>query len=220
MTNNNLLIGVIDCGIGNLHSICRSIESLEYTVVCTSSYSDLKKANSIVLPGVGAFGKAMHNLQELDLISPILELIANGVPFLGICLGMQLLFSESYEFGLYQGLNIFEGKVSRIPNKNNNGENIKVPHIGWNKVELSNNNINNYIKPKLESLMYFVHSYYVNVVEPNLIVATTTYNSFKFASIVKKNNVLGMQFHPEKSGNSGINLLSSWLKNNDIISLL
>lgn len=162
---------------------------------------ELRAAEKLVLPGVGAFGQAMQNLRHLNLEPLIRGHVASGKPLLGICLGMQLLFSKSYEHGEFTGLGIIQGAVKIFPNS------VKVPHMGWNQIEM--------VKPspllkniQEQSFVYFVHSYYVEPVE-NVTLTKTEYG-FRFTSMVEKNNVFGIQFHPEKSQTTGLQLLKNF----------
>lgn len=171
------------------------------------------KSRGAILPGVGAFGDAMHNLEKLDLIGPIKEFIASGKPLMGICLGMQLLFSESEEFGINQGLNVIPGKVMKFPAKNQEGEIVKIPQIGWNQIyeptaEKWKNTPLQAIKNN--EFMYFVHSYYAKPDRDESILSLTNYKGLEYCSSILHENVFATQFHPEKSAKEGMKIYSNW----------
>jgi glutamine amidotransferase len=170
------------------------------------------KAGAIILPGVGAFGEAMLNLRRLDLIFPIKDFVDSGKFLMGICLGMQLLLSESEEFGNHKGLGIIEGRIVRFPARNKNGQRIKVPHIGWRQIYRTETEAENaWMKTPLSGtsdndFMYFIHSYYALPARQDLILSVTTYGGTEFCSAIGWKNVFAFQFHPEKSGANGINI--------------
>ncbi|MEW6608221.1 MAG: imidazole glycerol phosphate synthase subunit HisH [bacterium] len=198
-------IAIIDYGMGNLRSVQKAIEKMGGRVIVTNSPLKIITASAVILPGVGAFKDAITQLKNLQLDTIIHRVIESGKPFLGICLGMQLLFNKSYEYGECEGLNILYGDVLKFP------ETLKVPHIGWNTIQKAQE-----AKVSLldgipdNSYFYFVHSYYVNP-EDEAIIATTTDYGIKFTSMVCKENVFGTQFHPEKSQTLGLNLLKNFL---------
>jgi imidazole glycerol-phosphate synthase subunit HisH len=205
-------IAIIDYGMGNLFSVQNACRHVGLNSVVTSDKNILMNADGIILPGVGAFGRAMDHLGELDLIDPIKRFIKKGNPFMGICLGMQLLFSESEEFGNSRGLGAIKGRVRKFPPNNIDGEKIKVPQIGWNQIfktsfELENSPLNQ-IRDK--EFMYFVHSYYVDCSEKNVTLTTTRYGDITYSSSVLKENIFATQFHPEKSANKGIQVYRNW----------
>jgi imidazole glycerol-phosphate synthase subunit HisH len=208
------MIAVVDYGMGNLRSVEKAFLKLGHRVKVTSLPKEVEAAEAIVLPGVGAFPDCMKNLKKYELIDPILQGIKSGKPFLGICLGYQLLFEESDEFGPSRGLGIFKGKVKRfnekMPDPDANGAFLKVPHMGWNKVEIKQKH------PVLEgiesgSFYYFVHSYYVDPDDKSLIATTTDYG-IEFASSIAKGNIFASQFHPEKSQKKGLKLLDNFAR--------
>ena len=189
--------------MGNLHSVSKAVERLGYEAVVTSAPARIASADGAILPGVGAFGDAMDNLRDTGLLEAVKEYARSGKPLLGICLGMQLLFSESEEHGIHQGLCLLPGKVVRL-----NGQG-KIPHMGWNRLAYHQPS------PVLEGLeeghVYFVHSYKALPEEPRDLLASTEYYE-QVTAIVGRDNVYGMQFHPEKSGTLGMQLLSNFLK--------
>ena len=205
------MIAVVDYGMGNLRSVHKALEKVGYTVLVTSSPQQILDAHSLVLPGVGAFKDCIHNLEKLKLIDSILKSIKMGKPFLGICLGLQILFTESEEFGKTPGLNLIKGKVVRFPRVDQPASiKLKVPHMGWNSV---------FIRKGLPyfngiedgSFFYFVHSYYVDPDDKDVIATTTSYG-VEFASSIQKDNIFACQFHPEKSQRLGLQLLRNFGK--------
>ncbi|MCX5656965.1 MAG: imidazole glycerol phosphate synthase subunit HisH [Candidatus Omnitrophica bacterium] len=204
------MIAIIDYKMGNLRSVAKAFEKVGAKVLVTSKAGDLKKSEAIILPGVGAFGQGMVRLGELGIIPTLLKEIKQGKPFLGICLGMQLLFTRSYEHGLHKGLGIIDGEVKSFPPK------LKIPHMGWNQVKANKPEARSQ-KPDLfagimnESYFYFVHSYYVIPEEKSVVFAVTDYG-VKFPSVVRKDNVFGVQFHPEKSQEKGLEILKNFVK--------
>lgn len=193
------MITVIDYGSGNLRSVQKGLESIGSLVRISSSPQEIREADALILPGVGAFADCMQTLAKLKLIDPIKEAIYAGKPFLGICLGLQILFDESFEFGRTKGLGVIAGTVERFP------ENLKAPHMGWNTLDIKKP------APILEGLppnpyFYFVHSYYVNPQDKSVIAATTNYG-IDFVSMIWKDNIYAVQFHPEKSQELGLGVL-------------
>lgn len=203
------MIAVIDYGMGNLRSVQKALEKTGCDARVTSSPQAVRDAGALVLPGVGAFRDCVRSLDELNLIDPIVQSIKGGKPFLGICLGLQVLFAESEEFGTTPGLNLIPGKVVRFASGNTPGvERLKIPHMGWNSVSLRG------ITPVFSgiddgSYFYFVHSYYVVPDDTSVIAATTAYG-IEFASAVRKDNIFACQFHPEKSQQGGLRLLKNF----------
>jgi len=215
--NKNVVI--IDYQLGNLFSVNQALVNIGLNVSISSDPKDVEKADAIVLPGVGAFGNAMTNLEQLGLIEPIKNAIAAGKPFLGICLGLQLLFSESEEFGASQGLNVISGRVRRF--KNDNAEEpIRVPQIAWNTIERPTPD--RWDKSPLKGIanhehMYFVHSYYVEPEDESNVLTTTTYKGVSYTSSILKNNIFACQFHPEKSAQEGLKIYKEWAAQNQLI---
>jgi len=196
------MIAIVDYGMGNLRSVQRAFEHVGAGAVVTAHRETIESASAVVLPGVGAFGQAMANLERAGLTDVICQVIARGRPFLGICLGLQLLFEESDEMGQHGGLGIFGGKVKRFE------VGLKVPQIGWNQIHIRQ------ASPLLEgvadgSYAYFVHSHYVAPADPEIVLATTDYE-IDYASIIGQGNVFGIQFHPEKSQAVGLRILHNF----------
>lgn len=205
------MIAVIDYGMGNLRSVQKAFEAVGARAVVTRKLSEILSASAVVLPGVGAYKDCMDNLQRLGLVDAVHKSIQSGKPFLGICLGLQLLFHQSEEFGQVPGLEILPGDVvgfaGRIPDSEN-GSSLKVPHMGWNTVQIKKNNPLFKSIPN-ESYFYFVHSYYVVPKQPNDIATTTQYG-IEFVSSVHHENIYAFQFHPEKSQKLGLAILKNF----------
>jgi glutamine amidotransferase len=207
---------VIDYGMGNLYSVQRGLEHCGVSAFLTSDPSEIVSAQKLLLPGVGAFGDAMTELNRLGLVSSIKEAVERGTPILGICLGMQLLMEESEEFGFTNGLGLIPGRVIPIPQTDTNGDQLKVPHIGWSSLNPPPS------EPIWNSVMmsglvrgdsvYFVHSFMVQPTDPTVRIADTTYGGHQISAVLKKDNVIGCQFHPEKSGNIGLQILGNFCK--------
>lgn len=208
---NDLKIAIVDYGVGNLYSLIRAFEFFGTQTTVTEDAEVLKEADAIILPGVGSFQAGMRGLKVRELIETIKEIAESGKPMLGICLGAQLMLSEGHEFGIFEGLGIIEGKVVRFPNLDNNE---KVPHVGWNTVSPFKNEgwektILDSFDPK--SNFYFVHSYILEPESEKNIFALTEYGGHTFCSIIKKGNIYGCQFHPEKSGEIGLKLINNFI---------
>lgn len=201
------MIAVVDYGMGNLRSVGKALEAAGAEVQVTGDAKDIDEASAIVLPGVGAFHRAMENLEKLDIVPSILKSIKGGKPFLGICLGLQLLFTESEEHGIHKGLDIIKGSVKGF------GPGLKVPHMGWNqvkfKIQKSKIKFNVLKDVPNNAFFYFVHTYYGEPKDKDVIAATTEYGK-QFASAVHKDNVWGVQFHPEKSSSLGLKILENF----------
>lgn len=203
------MIAIIDYGMGNLRSVQKGFEKVGSEAVVTDDPQVVLQAERIVLPGVGAFRDCMHNLEQGGFVEPILKVIAQGRPFLGICVGMQLLFTDSVEFGLYSGLNVIPGHVLRFPDQMTVAdEKLKVPQMGWNQLSFKRR------PPAFEGVadgsnVYFVHSYYVKPDNSAVVAATTDYG-IEFCSAVWKDNVVATQFHPEKSQAIGLQILKNF----------
>jgi glutamine amidotransferase len=198
------MIAIVDYGMGNLRSVQKAVERVGFGATLADSPEGLEGAEKLILPGVGAFADTMKGLEERGLIDPVVQHIKRGRPFLGICMGLQILFSESTEDGLHRGLNIIPGRVVRFVQ---NG--LKVPHMGWNQVSFLRDVPLARGIPQ-GSYMYFVHSYYVCPEDPGVVAATTDYDA-TFASFIWRDNLFATQFHPEKSQNAGLALLRNFL---------
>jgi len=207
------MIAIIDYGMGNLRSVQKGFERIGFAAEVTADPTRLLEAKKIVLPGVGAFRDCIHNLQQGGFVEPILQVIAEGRPFLGICLGLQLLFTESEEFGLHKGLGVIPGRVVRFPEgMQEQGEKLPVPHMGWNQISLkAETPLFNGIADG--SNVYFVHSYYVKPDDPTVIAATCNYG-LEFCAAIRKDNVMATQFHPEKSQGIGLQMLKNFAEMN------
>ncbi|MEV5028948.1 imidazole glycerol phosphate synthase subunit HisH [Paenibacillus sp. LPE1-1-1.1] len=197
------MIAIIDYGMGNLHSVSKAVERLGYEAVITDDPQTIAAAAGAILPGVGAFGDAMQNLRETKLDEVTKAYASSGKPMLGICLGMQLLFTESEEYGTNEGLNLLPGKVARF-----SGD-YKIPHMGWNKLSFLQEQ-SPLFSGLTEGHVYFVHSFHAKPEQASDLLATTDYYQ-QVTAIVGRDNVFGMQFHPEKSGELGMQLLGSFL---------
>lgn len=198
------MITIIDYGMGNLRSVQKAFEATGVSAQLSSDPDIIIKADKLVIPGVGAFGDAMANLQSMNLVDPIKEKVASGTPFMGICLGLQLLFTTGEEKGVHKGLGIIPGKVVHFPQ----GE--KVPHIGWNQVTFKQSSpLMHGIKEN--EFFYFVHSYYVQPDDTSAILAETEYG-VTFTSMIAQDNVFGIQCHPEKSQEAGLQVLKNFTR--------
>lgn len=198
------MIAIIDYDAGNLKSVEKALAFLGEESVITRDFHTILNADKVVLPGVGAFGDAMANLKKMELDKVIHEVAEKKVPFLGICLGLQLLFESSEESPGVEGLGLLKGRIVRIPDK----EGLKIPHIGWNSLTLQNGG-RLFEGLSKNPYVYFVHSYYLQADEPGIVKATTDYSTCIHAS-VEKNNLFACQFHPEKSGTVGLNILKKF----------
>ena len=202
------MIAIIDFNAGNLKSVEKALHLLGEETVITRSFQEIEAADKVILPGVGAFGDAMEQLKKYELDKVIREVAAQGKPFLGICLGLQLLFEGSDESQGVEGLHILDGQVLRIPD----APGLKIPHIGWNSLELANDGR---IFQGIENgaYVYFVHSYYLKAANEQIVKATTEYSTHIHAS-VEQGNVFACQFHPEKSGAVGLSILKNFAELN------
>ena len=197
------MIAIIDYGAGNLRSVVNALKKLGYQPTVTTEPDEVLRADAVILPGVGAAADTMAGLKRLGLIEPIGEYIAANRPFLGICIGLQVLLTGSEEGGWHKGVNIVSGRVKRLPAE------LKIPHMGWNQVcQRKPHPIFRDIPDKAN--FYFVHSYYAEPDDPSLIVADTDYGIL-FCSVLACNNLIGTQFHPEKSGETGLKIYRNFI---------
>ena len=199
------MVAIVDYGVGNLFSVISSFKAIGVETIVTGDESEIRKADKILLPGVGAFGDAIKKLKQTGLDKVIIEQVNSGKDLLGICLGMQLLFDRSFEHGEYEGLGLIKGNIKPIADVI--PKDLKIPHIGWNALEIldKNNKILKYVKDG--DCVYFVHSFYG--ADCNDVIATTDYGA-DLTAAVSKGNVYGCQFHPEKSGEVGLNILRAF----------
>ncbi len=206
-------IVIIDYGMGNLASIYKAFRYLGFEALITDDVSAIKNASKLILPGVGAFKHAMNCLDIKGISCAIKDFVKTGKPLLGICLGLQLVFTESYEEGVFSGLDLIKGRVKRFTGKDKSGSRLKVPHIGWNSVQWTEQAKKCFIVKGLpdRSWFYFVHSYYGAPEDQNSVVGITEYGK-TFASIVCKDNIYAAQFHPEKSQCWGLKVLENFIK--------
>jgi glutamine amidotransferase len=200
------VIAVIDYDMGNLHSACKGLEKAGATPKITDNPREIEGAAAVVLPGVGAFDPAMEHLRSRDLVEPIKATIASGKLFLGICLGMQILF-ESSEEGNAEGLGVIPGRVCRFRKE----EDITIPHMGWNRLELTQPDIPLWKGLPSNPYVYFVHSYYVEPVATEVNAAMVTHGSQRVTAAIARDNLMAVQFHPEKSADNGLQILSNFV---------
>lgn len=199
------MIAIIDYDAGNIKSVEKALEYLGEEAVITRDAEVLRKADKVILPGVGAFGDAMEKIRGYGLEEVIHSIVNKKTPFLGICLGLQLLFEESDETPGVQGLGVLKGKIKKIPA----GENLKIPHMGWNSLHIAKDG-KLFAGIKENSYVYFVHSYYLEAEEEGIVAATTQYGTLIHAA-VEKENVFACQFHPEKSSDVGLTILKNFI---------
>jgi len=203
--SNTPKIAVIDYGVGNLFSLCSSVKYVGANAVITSDEKEIKSCDKILLPGVGAFGDARKKLKDTFLDEIIISEAKSGKSLMGICLGMQLLFEKSYEYGVHDGLSLLKGEI--IPMEGKVPSDRKIPHIGWNSLKFTkNSSLFKYIHEN--DFVYFVHSYYASSCD-NSVIAVADYG-IDITAAVEYENICGCQFHPEKSGNVGLNILKSF----------
>jgi len=208
-------VGIIDYDAGNLFSVEHACKSVGVSPIIISHPEDIRQADALILPGVGAFGDAMKNLHKLDLVHPLREFVASGKPFMGICLGMQLLFSRSEEFGEHEGLNLIDGDVLKFPSFNASRQKNRIPQIGWNQITCSSQTGHSWRHTPLEQIangefMYFIHSFYAKPRNSENVLAVTEFGGLNYCSAVIKENIFATQFHPEKSAVEGIKIYRYW----------
>jgi len=201
---------IVDYDMGNLRSVQKAVERVGFSAEISGDPAAVRRADKLILPGVGAFADAMNALTQKGLVAPIKDYIASGSPFLGICLGLQLLFDESFEDGRHSGLGVLPGTVVKFDPRPPGGPHLKVPHMGWNRINIRRQ------APVLDGVphgahMYFVHSYYVRPADPRVIAAETDYGG-PFTSMVWRDNLFATQFHPEKSQAAGLRMLSNFCR--------
>jgi imidazole glycerol-phosphate synthase subunit HisH len=205
---------IIDYGVGNLLSVQRAVEECGAEAITSSEPDVIARADRVILPGVGAFANGMQALESLGLIEVIKGIAADGIPLLGICLGMQLLLDESEEHGVTKGLGIIPGRVMQVPNASADGLSLKIPHIGWNSLVLAEGaawggTILQNSTPG--DAVYFVHSFMADPKDPSMRIADCLYGGNRISAVIGKNNVVGCQFHPEKSGGMGLRIIKNFI---------
>jgi len=200
------VIAVVDYDMGNLHSACKGLENAGANTLVTDSPADIERADAVVLPGVGSFDPAVQHLRSRGLEEPIKRAIASGKPFLGICLGLQILFEGSEE-GTEPGLGVIAGTVRRFRHE----PGITIPHMGWNQLEFTQPNCLLWQHLADNPQVYFVHSYYVDPIDPSITAATVTHGSQRVTAAIARDNLMAVQFHPEKSSHTGLKILSNFV---------
>jgi glutamine amidotransferase len=210
-------VAVVDYGVGNLFSVKQACEAVGLQAEITSNADAIAAADAVLVPGVGAFGEAMQALRRLDLIGPLIDIAASEKPLIGICLGLQLFMTESFEFGRHKGLGIIEGSVVRFGEPTELARKLKVPHVGWSSIYRTRSEAtrgsskSSWMDSPLAELrdgepMYFVHSYYVKPEDRELVLSISEYGDTEFCSSLMKDNIFACQFHPERSGFHGLNI--------------
>ena len=199
------MIAIIDYGAGNLHSVKNALDFLGADSKITADKGEILSADKVILPGVGAFGDAVSSLKETGLFDTVIEVKNRGIPLLGICLGLQLMFDKSDETPGVSGLGLFKGKIVKIPDSG-----LKIPHMGWNSIKITKDSR---ILKDLgdEPYVYFVHSYYLNTDDKDLVSAYTEYGT-RLDIAIERDNVFALQFHPEKSGRTGMKILKNFIE--------
>lgn len=218
MDNNLKKVVIIDYQLGNLFSVKQACDTVGINALISSNSEDILNADALILPGVGAFIEAMNNLKKFGLDVAIQNKVTRGTPIFGICLGQQLLFTESEEFGAGKGLDLISGIIKRFPETFDERK-VKVPHIAWNTIFKLNQewdytalcDMNN------NDFMYFIHSYYVKPSDDTCILTLTNYDGIEFCSSILKNNIFATQFHPEKSADKGISIYKNWALINNLL---
>lgn len=218
MNNDKKKVVIIDYQLGNLFSVKQACDTVGMNAEISSRKEDVLTADALILPGVGAFKEAMTNLCKLGLDVEIKQKVKNGTPIFGICLGQQLLFTESEEFGAGMGLNLIPGLIKRFPEIMENRK-IKVPHIAWNTIYKSSINWDSTALKDLvnNDFMYFIHSYYVQPEDNSCVLTLTNYDTIEFCSSIENKNIFATQFHPEKSADKGISIYKNWAKIHNLI---
>lgn len=201
------MIAIIDYGAGNIQSVYKALKFIGADCKVTSDKDEILNADGAILPGVGSFGDAMDTMTKRGIKDTIIEYTKSGKPFLGICLGLQLLFPESEETPGVKGLDIFKGTITKIPNQNRT---LKIPHMGWNNISIKQKN-GIFKDIEGEPYVYFVHSFYLKAQDKNIVAATTQYG-VEIDAAVQKGNIIATQFHPEKSGEVGLKMLKNFVE--------
>ena len=204
-------VAIIDLGLSNLYNVKLALEKINIDSKFVSNENELNQSKAFILPGVGSFKAAMQRVKDLNLENPIKKNIAIGKPFLGICLGMQILFSVGEEHGITKGLNVFPGSVKKFKYQKLENDRYSVPHMGWNVIKTKKKN-SIFSKIKKNEFMYFVHSYYVDTKDKKIISSTTSYGDKEFCSSISYKNIFACQFHPERSGKVGKKILQNFKK--------
>ncbi len=209
---------IIDYHLGNLFSVKQACDTVGIDAVISSDKHEIACADALILPGVGAFIEAMKNLNDLNLIQPIKDAVSSGKPLFGICLGLQLLFTKSEEFGSGTGLDLIPGVIRKFPAEFK-GVSLKVPQIQWNKINSYENSWEDTALSEISEgeFMYFVHSYYVDPAEETGVLTKTNYGGLEYCSSILKNNIFAVQFHPEKSADKGLSIYKNWAIINNVI---
>lgn len=202
-----LKVAVVDYGLGNLHSVCKGLQSAGAEPLVTDSPIAMAAADGVILPGVGSFDPAMGHLQQRGLIEPLRQIVASGQPFLGICLGLQLLFESSAE-GQAEGLGVVPGTVRRFRSE----PGLTIPHMGWNRLALTQPQALLWQGLEPDPWVYFVHSFYADPIDSQVIAATTTHGQQQVVAAIAKDHLMATQFHPEKSSTVGLKILSNFLQ--------
>lgn len=198
-------VGIIDYGVGNIFSVEQACNKVGIQTQIISDPLELTQVEALILPGVGSYQTAMNNLKEKGLIDPLISFANSNKYFVGICLGMQLLLSKSFEFGEHEGLNLIHGDVKKFQICKEGTKKFTIPQIQWNQLRIKKHSVESPLNHfKNEDYMYFVHSFYCDVKDQENIISTTFYGGIEYPSIIRKNNIIGIQFHPEKSGVNGL----------------
>ena len=208
-TEPGVNVAIVEFGLGNLFSVKAACEHAGMNATLSADASVLAQADAVILPGVGAFGDAMAELRRRDLVAPLRDLAASGKPLIGICLGLQLFMSEGFEFGRHEGLNLIAGDVVRFDKPKGVSGELKVPQVGWNRVQSPGGNLTRWENTPLEGqrdgvYQYFVHSFYAWPADPAVVCATTTYGDVTYCSSIQRDSLFACQFHPERSGQDGL----------------
>lgn len=210
MAKKNKAIAILDYGVGNLYSLKKAVDNFTNNVFITEDPDKISSADAVILPGVGSFEAGMEGLKIRNLVEPVKKFALTGKPMLGICLGAQLLLNKGYEFGVFNGLGIIPGKVVKFPKLKKE----RIPHIGWNEILALK--AGNWKKTVLDSVepnsnLYFVHSYILQPAKKDNTLALANYGGYEFCSAIRKGNVYGCQFHPEKSGKVGLKIIENFI---------